>query len=191
MKKLIAVVLSAAMMFSMSANCFAAAPDDLCEGNTESSISEVTAEELFNDENWTILYEGISETPLPANTQGGVSAASSDAMYTKLTVGYNRNDLRLAVGIKNYVPNNTGEYLFSTMTGKIMVTDEESLEVIISGQSFSATNIVPSTTISTNEAIENIGLPKGSLIQVTVSGNCLVNSEIVAFSQTAHCTVSV
>ena len=139
-----------------------------------------------------ILYDEINTTPITPTTLNREASTRADTMYTRLVIGYNRPDKRLAVGITNYVPSGT-PYLFFSMSGKIWVVDEESYEVIIDGRDFTETNIIPDTSINTTAAIENIGLFKGEKISVTVSGTCAVSADIkiVPFSQTAHCVVSV
>lgn len=192
MKKIISILLSTLLMTNLCISSLALDMSNTPNSEQEFTISTVPMEQLLNDEYWTILYDETTTTPFTLESSHGISTVSVDAMYTRLTIGYNRPDKRLAVGIMNYVPSGT-PYFFYSMSGTIRVVDEESYEVIISGQPFSTVNILPDTSISTEEAIENIGLFKGEQISVTVSGTCTVSSDIgvVPFSQTAHCTVSV
>lgn len=188
MKKLCGILVSISLALSMCITGFAMEPTEVSEEQDVLQVSTASVEEILNNDYWTVLSDETGLTPIPMELE---ERAGVDYMYTRVVVGYNRPDKRLAVGITNYVPN--GGYLFYSMTGTITVVDEESEEIIISNRPFSASNLIPDTSIDTTESIENIGLVKGEKIAVTASGNCAVSADakIVSFTQTAHCTVSV
>lgn len=190
MKKMLSLILCIAVLSSLCIPSFALESNDISGVENEITISTIPIEQLLQDDYWTILSDETSTTPIILNSTASTDA---DLMFTRLVVGYNRPDKRLAVGITNYVPSGEIPYLFFSMTGTIRVVDEESYEVIISGQNFTETNIIPSTSINTTAGIENIYLFKGEKISVTVEGSCSVSADIkvILFSQTAHCIVSV
>jgi hypothetical protein len=192
MKKILSFLLCLSVASSLCIPSFALDVNNTSSVENEITISTIPIEQLFQGDYWTILYDEINTTPITPTTLNREASTRADTMYTRLVIGYNRPDKRLAVGITNYVPSGT-PYLFFSMSGKIWVVDEESYEVIIDGRDFTETNIIPDTSINTTAAIENIGLFKGEKISVTVSGTCAVSADIkiVPFSQTAHCVVSV